>query len=201
MHHAATMCAVRDPVELVAACRKGDHEAWDVLLEEYGRLIWSVALRAGASDSMAEEVFQRTWVAVVEGMGRLREPRRLVSWIASVARHQTYQAFAEARRGRRAGSLEDELGESELAVPPSVEEELEKAEAAAAVRDAAARLTGRCRELVELLFLRDPPADYREISALTGMPVGSIGPTRARCLKRLEKIFRKLYHDPPGRDS
>ena len=64
---------------------------------------------------MAEEVFQRTWVAVVEGMGRLREPRRLVSWIASVARHQTYQVFAEARRGRRASSLDDELGDSERA--------------------------------------------------------------------------------------
>jgi len=191
---------VRDPVELVAACRSGDAEAWDTLLEEYGRLIWSVALRAGASESMAEEIFQRTWVAVVEGLGRLREPRRLVSWIASVARHQTYQVFAEARRGRRLGSLEDEMGEEEPGVPSSVEEELVKAEAAAAVRDATGRLGGRCQELIELLFLREPPADYREISALTGMPIGSIGPTRARCLKRLEKIFRKLYHDPPDHD-
>ncbi len=175
------------PKQLVAACRKGQSDGWDEVLERYGRLIWSVARRLGAREDEAEEVFQRTWIAVVEGIHQLKKADRLASWIAGTARHQTLRLISEQVRHRRASSLDLPEGAAELSVNDDVEAELSRLEQAAALHDALDRLEQRCRELLEMLFLEDPAPDYREISLRTGLAVGSIGPIRARCLKRLRQ--------------
>jgi RNA polymerase sigma factor (sigma-70 family) len=186
---------------LVRACRRGDPTAWDEVLDRYGRLIWSVALRLGAGPEEAEEVFQRTWVAVVEGIHQLRDPDRLATWIANTARHQTYQLFATQRRQRRLLSLDDPPeGVEEPRSLPEHDERLDRASLVEALHAALDRLGGRCRELLALLFLTDPPPDYREVSARTGLAVGSIGPLRARCLARLRGILARMYHQPPTDD-
>ncbi|MCD4750579.1 MAG: sigma-70 family RNA polymerase sigma factor [Thermoanaerobaculales bacterium] len=179
---------------LVDACRKGDPEAWDLFLERYGRLIWSVASRLGANSAEAEEIFQRTWVAVVEGIGRVNHPDRLHSWLASTARHQTWQLFDEQRRSRRFDSLEvayDKGDEPEI--DAMQERNFLALEASEAAHQALTGLDDRCRKLLTLLFLSDPPLKYQEISRRTGLAIGSIGAIRARCLNRLRTIFSGLY--------
>ncbi len=179
-----------DPGSLVKACREGDSEAWDVFLRRYGRLIWSIALRAGARESEAEEVFQRSWVAIVEGIGRVDRPERLHSWVAGVARNQTWRLFDEQRRFRRLSSLEAGRVEGhEPEVEASQEQDLLAEEAGDSILEALTGLDDRCRELLTFLFLEDPPLDYREISSRTGLAVGSIGPIRNRCLERLRSIY------------
>ncbi len=189
-----------NPNDLVRGCRRGEEAAWDELLERYGRLVWSVAQRCGLEHGEAEEVFQNTWVAIVNGIGRLRDPSSLASWVASTTRHQTYQLFSGASRQRRGISLEGLDAESQPTVPPEVAEALEESERRAAITTAVDKLQPRCRELITFLFLDDPPLDYSEISYRTGLAVGSIGPIRARCLDRLRKIFEKLYHGTPEDD-
>jgi RNA polymerase sigma factor (sigma-70 family) len=191
----------RTPAALVRACRRGDADAWDELLDRNARLIWSVALRLGARAEEAEEVFQRTWVAIVEGIHQLREPDRLTSWVAGTTRFQTYQLFAEHRRQRRFASLEEQQEQGlEPCTSPDYDADLDRVTRQAAVRDALERLAERCRTLLELLFFADPPLDYQAISERTGLAVGSIGPIRARCLERLERILRDLYHGTEAHD-
>lgn len=187
---------------LLKACRKGDPEAWDIFLQRYGRLIWSVASRLGANSAEAEEIFQRTWVVVVERIGHVDHPERVHSWLASTARHQTWQLFDEQRRSRRFASLEathDKGDEPEI--DAMQERDLLALEAGEAARQALAQLDDRCRELLTLLFLADPSLKYQEISLRTGLAVGSIGSIRARCLSRLRIIYSRLYQPGSGHDS
>ncbi len=191
-----------DVADLVEACRQGKPKAWDLFLERYGRLIWSVALRLGANSAEAEEIFQRTWVAVVEGIGRVEQPERVHRWLASTARHQTWQLFDERRRSRRFASLEEAHDQDDESQIGAIQErDILALEAGEMARQALAQLDDRCRELLTQLFLANPPLDYQEISRRTGLAVGSIGPIRARCLSRLRTIFSRLYQPDAGHDS
>jgi len=187
---------------LVKACAKGDSEAWETFLDRYGRLIWSVAQKSGANTTEAQEIFQRTWVAIVEGIGRLKDPQKTHSWVASTTRHQTWQLFDEQRRSRRFDSIEAarEAGE-ESGIDACHEQNLLAIEASEAALQALAQLDDRCRELLTHLFLSDPPLDYQEISQRTGLAVGSIGPIRARCLNRLRIAFSELYQTNAKNDT
>ena len=201
----AIVCALMtgdDVRALIRACAKGDPKAWDDFLDRYGRLIWSVALRSGANPTEAEEIFQRTWVAVVEGIGRLKDPKRVRSWLASTTRHQTWQLFDEHRRSRRFDSIEaaQDQGE-ESSIDALQEHNLLAIEAGEAAHQALAEMDDRCRDLLTHLFLADPPLDYQEISRRTGLAIGSIGPIRARCLNRLRVIFSKLYQPDTEHDK
>jgi RNA polymerase sigma factor (sigma-70 family) len=153
-----------------------------------------VALRLGATEDEAEEVFQRSWVAIVEGVGSLRNPDRVASWVAGTARNQTYRLFSEQGRHRRAASL-DERGNDwvEPSVDPGHDEALDRVCRDAALHDALEQLDSRCQHLVRLLFFTDPPVDYATVAQRTGLAVGSIGPIRARCLKKLGRAFDRLY--------
>jgi len=190
----------RTEAELVAACLAGEARAWEALLERYGRLIWSVALRLGASHAEAEEVFQRTWVVLVERLDTLKRPEGLAAWIASVARHQTWQLFDEARRSGRVPAWEGEPPGDDRAAEPA-ETLLLEIERLELLGEAVARLDGRCRALLELLFLTEPRPAYREIAERCGIAVGSIGPIRARCLERLRKQMERLYQEGRETDS
>ena len=182
---------------LVRACIRGDAVAWDRLLDDYGRLIWSVVRRAGLDDEEAEEVFQRSWVAIVDGLGRLKKPESLGSWIAMTTRHQVYRFFSESARHRRSVPLNPG---DEFEVPSGVEEALECEQRNQAMRESVDRLADRCRTLLRLLFFEDPPLDYESIAEQSGLAIGSIGPIRARCLAKLKKIFDRLYHEGSHHD-
>lgn len=172
-----------DVEELVPRAAAGDAAAWEEIVERYAGLVVGVAHRYGLSAADLRDVSQTVWLRCVEHLDGLREPRALPAWLVATTRHECLRVL----RGSRRTVLDDGVGdgvadEVELAV--GVEEELLAAERRAALRAAFTTLPPRWRELLELL-LADPPLPYAEISDRLQIPVGSIGPTRARCLERL----------------
>ena len=170
--------------ELLAGVAKGDRAAWRELVDRYSGLIWSVARATSPDPSAAADVSQTVWLRLAEHVDRIREPDRLGSWLATTARHEAIRVSKLSRRMQPTEDLAYEVDPT--AVLPG--EGLEDAEVAGAVRQAFDRLNERCRELLRLLTA-EPRLDYQTISAMTGRPIGSLGPTRARCLDQLRALL------------
>jgi RNA polymerase sigma factor (sigma-70 family) len=175
----------RDIAQLVRSAAEGDRRAWERLHDQYSRIIWSITRSFRLTDSDAADVFQVTWLRLLEHIDRLNFPDRVGSWLASTARHECLR-IAEARQ--RIVLVHDHGEFGEVAHEPAIDERLLAEERADAVREALARLPWRHQRLLNLL-MADPPASYAEISDQLGLPVGSIGPTRGRCLERLRVLL------------
>jgi RNA polymerase sigma factor (sigma-70 family) len=181
-----------DP-ELIAACLDGDASAWDALLQRYEGLIYSVLVRAGLSGADADDLFQDVCLILYNHLDDLRDSSRLAGWLVMTARREVW------RLGRRRGAaLASELPEFvwENEARPVGQDPAAAPDAAALaaveqhlVRQAMVKLQDRCRNLLTLLYLLDPPKSYQEVSSELGVPMGSIGPTRARCLQQLQKLL------------
>lgn len=169
--------------ELVAGAAAGDRQAWDELVGRFAGLVWHVARGHRLSDADAADVVQTVWLRLVESLPRLREPAAVGGWLATTTRHESLRVLRVSGRDVTDG------GEALLDVPsgePSPEAVLELAEDRHLVRSALDRLSDRCRSLLRALAY-SPDDSYAEVSAALGLPVGSIGPTRARCLQRLRQ--------------
>jgi RNA polymerase sigma factor (sigma-70 family) len=171
----------------VAAAARGDRHAWNALVNRYSGLVWSVARahRLNAADSA--DVVQTTWLRLIEHIGALHDPARVGSWLATTARRECLRIL---RHTTRCAPTE------EVPEPAPTEDEAIDARLLAQERDATlweafSRLPARDQALLRLLS-SDPPASYQEIAAALDMPVGSIGPTRARCLARLRRELDRL---------
>jgi RNA polymerase sigma factor (sigma-70 family) len=170
---------------LVARVCDGDQEAWNELVERYSPLVWSICQRYQLSRQDADDVGQSVWLLLVENIGRLREAAALPGWLATTTRHEVFRVMRVARRHDHADLPPDGQipGDADAA---TIEEELIVAENHAALRAAFAELPPNCHDLLSLL-VTDPPLAYAAISTMLGIPVGSIGPKRARCLDRLRR--------------
>jgi RNA polymerase sigma factor (sigma-70 family) len=169
--------------DLVTAARGGDKRAWEELVERYAPLIWSICRRYRLADADAEDIVQAVWLYLVEQLDNIRDPEALPGWLATT----TKRACTRARRARSALPADDQVLDSipdQRTAPAG--HELIVAERDAALREAFARLPPECQQLLALL-MADPPVPYVEISARLGIPVGSIGPTRRRCLDKLRR--------------
>jgi RNA polymerase sigma factor (sigma-70 family) len=167
--------------DLVTRARKGDQQAWDVLVERYSPLIWSICRHYRLSRADAEDVGQRTWLQLVNHLGAIREPAALPGWLTTTTRRECNQ-IVHAARGRQAGQLLDEnIPDKQIR---TAEQELLAAERHAALREAFTCLSPSRQQLMAML-IEDPPVPYTEISAKLGIPVSSIGPTRRRCLDQI----------------
>jgi RNA polymerase sigma factor (sigma-70 family) len=170
--------------ELLLAARHGDRSAWEQLIDRYSRLIRSVAAEFRLQESDAADVAQNTWLRLFAYAASIRDPEKLGGWLATTARRE---ALALLRRSRP--EVASESAGHDVATPdPSPEDVVVLAETRAAVRRATAELSGRQRLLVDELFYQ-PPRSYEEVSQRTGLPVGSIGPTRIRTLRRLHRTL------------
>jgi RNA polymerase sigma factor (sigma-70 family) len=170
-----------DVTSLVAAAARGDQAAWEAIVDRYLPLVFSVTRAHRLGDSDAEDVNQTVWLRLVEHLDDLREPRALPKWIMTTARHESLRLIKARRREL---PLDPLLEVAAAADDPGLDAELLRAERQQALREGLAELAPGHRRLLVLLAA-DPPLSYREISDLLGIPVGSIGPTRARCLERL----------------
>jgi RNA polymerase sigma factor (sigma-70 family) len=172
--------------DLVTRARNGDKQAWDEIVERYAPLIWSICRRHRLDDADAEDVGQTVWLHLVNQLDSLREPAALPGWLATTTRRECLRVRqAAARLPQLTGALMDA---ENLADPEAVlaEHEVLRAEHHAALRKAFSDLPPGCRQLIALLAA-DPPLSYAEISARLGIPIGSIGPSRSRCLAKLRR--------------
>jgi RNA polymerase sigma factor (sigma-70 family) len=168
--------------ELVIRAKYGDKQAWDALVERYAPLIWSICRRYRLGTADAEDVNQSVWLMLVDQISVLREPAALPGWLATTAQRECCRVLRTARRTQPGGQVLEDSIPDEHAV--AAEEELLKAERQAALREAFTCLPPGCQRLLAML-IQDPPVPYAQISAELGIPVGSIGPTRRRCLEKL----------------
>ena len=183
--------------ELVAGARHGDQRAWDALVERYAPLVWWICRGYRLGEDTAD-VAQSVWLALVGQLGAIREPAALAGWLATTTRRECAKAACAARRLPAAGQVVDAADIPDERAQ-TAEEQLLAAERHAALREAFADLPAGYRDLVALL-LQDPPVPYAEISVRLGIPVGSIGPSRARCLDKLRQhpALAALINDEAG---
>ncbi|MFI5932177.1 RNA polymerase sigma factor [Actinoplanes sp. NPDC051494] len=172
---------------LTRAAAGGDERAWQTLIDRFGPLVMAVIRRYDLSRADAADVNQTVWLRLVEHLDRIREPEALPGWIAQTTRHECVRLL---RKDRRTWLFDPLDGAAETVVNTAaptagdLDEQLLAAERRSALRDAYAQLSPRCRGLVDLL-LADPPLSYEQIGTRLGVPVGSIGPTRGRCVDKL----------------
>ena len=171
-------------VALVERAADSDQDAWDEIVDRYAPLVWSICNRYRLSNHDREDVGQNVWLLLVEQLGKLREPAALPGWLATTTARECLRVVTASRKSQRLGTQLDEA--AQFVDDTMIDEEVLMAERNAALRAAFAELPLRCQRLLGML-LSDPPHSYAEISTTLDIPVGSIGPRRARCLERLRR--------------
>lgn len=167
---------------LVREAARGEARAWDLLVDRFAGVVWAVARGHGLSAADAADVSQTTWLRLAEHLERIREPERIGAWLATTAKHESLRTF---RRAQRQVPVDPGL---ELVADPAsdVDGDLLAEERDASLWRAFESLPPPCKSLLRTL-MADPPPSYAEVSEVLGMPVGSIGPSRQRCLQRLRR--------------
>ncbi|MFG2883491.1 RNA polymerase sigma factor [Streptomyces sp. NPDC048297] len=173
---------------LVRSAVDGDAAAWKALVEGLSPLVWSVVRAHRLSDADGHEVYQTVWFRFAQHLGRLREPDKAGAWLASTARHECLKVLKALARLTLTDdphvldrASEDRTPEQSLI---DSEEEADRAERNRRLWQEFEELGDRCRQLLRVL-IASPPPSYLEVSAALGIAVGSIGPLRQRCLRRL----------------
>jgi RNA polymerase sigma factor (sigma-70 family) len=164
----------------------GDLAAWNALVDQYSRLIWSITASFKLGESDAADVVQTTWMRLIENIDRIEQPARVGSWLATTARNECLRHVAA--RKRIVLVREDAEFDGADQTHPEVDEALLASERVRDVRQAMVHLPRQWQRLMEML-MADPPVSYAEISDQLGLPIGSIGPTRGRCLAKLRVLL------------
>jgi RNA polymerase sigma factor (sigma-70 family) len=180
-----------DTGQLVRGAAGGDEVAWRGLVERFSGLVWAVARAYRLTHADAADVYQTTWLRLAEHIRRIDHPDRVGAWLATAARRECLQSLRSTARTTPTDDMDrldasPAVGNPTEATVLAAEQEREDADRAAVVWRALGRLSARCRELLRVL-MASPPPSYAEVAAALGLPVGSIGPTRARCLQRLRE--------------
>lgn len=171
---------------LIRYCLNGNERAWAALIEKYKNLIYSIPIKYGASPEDAADIFQSVCVELLSELPRLRKRASFRSWLITVTAHQAFQWKRKTRR--RAEEELTPVEEERLETDPSPDL-IEQVQREQVMREAIAELPPRCREMITLLFFREPQLPYRDVARQLGLAVGSIGFIRGRCLKRLQRML------------
>jgi RNA polymerase sigma factor (sigma-70 family) len=170
---------------LVARVRDGDKQAWDAIVARYAPLIWAICRGYRLDRPDADDVGQSVWLRLVDQLALIQDPAALPGWIATTSRRECGRVADAARKRELLGYAQDIAGMPDP-LHQTAETQVLAAERNAVLREGFRQLPRRCQELISLL-IADPPVPYAEISGKLDLPVGSIGPTRARCLQRLRQ--------------
>lgn len=170
---------------LLLACQRGDRRAWQQLLDRYERLVYSIPLQFGLSRTDADDVAQMTFTALLSSLDVIEDETRLGAWLATVAKRQTWRLAERRRRERPDGDDEIDTATDDDDARASVER-LEW------LHQGLVQMDDRCRALLTALYFDEREPSYVDVGAQFGIPVGSIGPTRARCLQKLKSILDDL---------
>jgi RNA polymerase sigma factor (sigma-70 family) len=184
-----------DDASLVARCRQGDAAAWALLVQRYQRLVYAVVRRIGLDEHAAADVFQTVFARLVEHLPKLTQPERLQAWIVTTAKRETLRTREKGRRNvslTREDNDGEPLDEDDLVdEAPLTEDALSDLQQLHLLRLGLDLLDTRCRSLLDLVFRdEDEALPYAEVARRLGMPTGSIGPTRLRCIDRLRRLVQ-----------
>lgn len=183
--------------DLLAACREGNERAWEALIERYEALIYTVARRTGLSQNDASDVFQEVCLILLKNLQDIRDSDRLGGWLATTAKREALRMLGRKRPVNESELLSpDSAGDAPLSLIPSdaplPEVNIMELENSRLVSMGFDELSNECREILSFLYACEPPLSYQEAAERVNRPVGSIGPMRARCLKSLQEILKKL---------
>ena len=172
-----------DVALLVAAAEQGDEDAWGEIVDRYTPLVVTVGRRYRLPSGELQDVAQTVWLRLIEHLCDLREPRALPTWLITTARREALRSLMASTRVQ-ATDPQDKSWEARLVTEDDPDADLVRSERHAVLLECFTALSRRQRLLMTMLA-EDPPVTYAEISRRTGIPVGAIGPTRARALARL----------------
>ena len=185
--HGQSDSADRHPAltNLVRRAAEGDSDAWNQLVERFAGMVWAVARSYRLNASDAADVSQTTWLRLVQHLDRIEQPERVGAWLAITARHEALRVARQASRQLPIGDhiIIDLVAEDGV----SNDDALLANERARELWALVMRLPARCQLILRLLTA-DPPLSYRDLGEALDMPIGSIGPTRQRCLERLRGL-------------
>jgi len=170
--------------ELVRQAASGQRPAWETLVSRYESLVWSVARSHRLGDADAADVFQTTWLRLVEHVDDVRNPDAVGAWLATTARNECLRVLRH--QSRQVPTEDDKIPEA--TVPSQLDAQLLTDERDAALWRAFATISSRCQALLRMLAA-DPAPSYDDVGAALDMPIGSIGPTRGRCLESLRRAL------------
>ena len=187
----------RSPALLVKAAAAGDADSWNQIVADYGRLVWSVARGFRLSVADAADVSQTTWLRLVENLDRIQNPEQLAGWLATTARRESLRVIRKAQRK----IPDSEEAEENVSFFSDAEDDGDPQAALVAEQDrsdlwqAFDTLSERCRNLLRVVAVT-PLESYAAVAEALGMRVGSIGPTRSRCLEHLKRALKTATHVP-----
>lgn len=176
-------------VELITACRTGDGLAWDALVERYQRLVYTIPARYGLTPAEIDDVFQSTWLSLLRNLKTLREPDRVSAWLVTTARRECWERRRGSDYERSVSTDLDSVlldKETDGLTPEEMVAQFREHEA---LKEAIKRLGQRCQELLRMLYFDASGHSYADVAEALNTPIGSIGPMRARCLKKLRGLL------------
>jgi RNA polymerase sigma factor (sigma-70 family) len=182
--------------ELVQLARAGDHDAWESLVDRFSGLVWATARSHRLSEADAADVLQTTWLRLLEHLDGLRNPHALGGWLATTARNECLRVLRH--QARQVPTQDDRIPQD--TVPGTLDAQLLMQERDRALWRSFGKLSARCQALLRMLAA-DPPPSYEDVARALAMPVGSIGPTRGRCLQGLRRAVAGTCITPAPRDS
>ena len=177
-----------DPAELVDLAANGGPAAWEELVRRFGPLVTSVVRGCGVRAADVADVAQTTWMRLFQHLPRLREPERVASWLVVTARHESWRTLERSHRAVAVPEVDDRRAEA----TPDPSDHVIAAERRDAVAAAMRRLPARSRQLLDVLVWQETP--YASAAHELGVPVGSLGPTRQRCLRTLAHSPELVRH-------
>ena len=179
--------------DLLRACRRGDATAWEQLLDRYERLVYSIARNTGLSPEDAADITQLTFTYLLQSLDGMTDEGNLRAWLATVAKRHGRRLLVRRLR-YQTSEIDDEIIDG-LLPDQAKADGIERWELAEWLRSGLERIDERCRRLLSALYFDPGEPSYADIASSIGIAEGSVGPIRARCLKRL----RETLSDEDGR--
>jgi RNA polymerase sigma factor (sigma-70 family) len=170
--------------EIVEGCLKGHEEDWNILIDKYKNLIFSIPVRYGFTREESADIFQSVCLELLHELAKVREPQALPKWLMQVTAHKCFHA--KRQRNRMVSRDDDDVEVPESSVPAQAEINLREMEEEQILRNAISELQPRCRELIHMLFYEEPRRPYQQVASSLGLATGSIGFLRQNCLDRLK---------------
>lgn len=179
--------------DLLRACRDGNPAAWEAVVAKYERLVYSIPLRMGLDRDEAADIFQLTFSALLTSLDAIRDEAKLGGWLATVARRHTWAAIGRSKAELSLSDIstdEANLAEDAAVLGAPNAGRIQTWEMSLWLDQGLAKLADKCRDLLTALYLDVTEPSYTDLAKRLNIAVGSIGPTRARCLERLRQLLQ-----------